>query len=87
MIGAEITSNTEPPVGVKGDRTADPVLVDAVGIAQAEVGVTAGDVHGLRVHSVELVQPGTIPKTTSGKIQRRACKRAMLAGHLERVAS
>src|ERR1051325_7823168 len=49
VIGAEITSNTEPAVGVKGDGAADPVLVDAVGVAQAEVGIASGNVHGLRV--------------------------------------
>jgi acyl-CoA synthetase (AMP-forming)/AMP-acid ligase II len=38
--------------------------------------------HGLRVARVELVRPGSIPKTTSGKIQRLACKRALLAGDL-----
>jgi acyl-CoA synthetase (AMP-forming)/AMP-acid ligase II len=30
--------------------------------------------HDLRVHEVELVRPGGVPKTTSGKIQRHACK-------------
>src|SRR5690349_3208087 len=49
VIGAEITSNTEPAVGIKGDGAADPVLVDAVGIAQAEIGIAAGDVEGLRM--------------------------------------
>jgi myxalamid-type polyketide synthase MxaE and MxaD len=41
------------------------------------------EVHGLRVHRVELVRQGTIPKTSSGKIQRQACKRGMLTGTLE----
>ncbi|MCK6549972.1 AMP-binding protein [Myxococcota bacterium] len=44
------------------------------------------EAHGLRVHRVELIRAGTIPKTTSGKIQRRACKRAMFAERLERIA-
>lgn len=43
------------------------------------------EVHGLRVHRVELVMQGTIPKTTSGKIQRQACKRGMLTGTLDLV--
>jgi acyl-CoA synthetase (AMP-forming)/AMP-acid ligase II len=30
--------------------------------------------HGLRLHSAALIMPGTIPKTSSGKIQRRLCK-------------
>ena len=45
------------------------------------------EAHGLKVHRVELIQAGSIPKTTSGKIQRRAAKRLMLSGRLDRVAS
>jgi acyl-CoA synthetase (AMP-forming)/AMP-acid ligase II len=29
--------------------------------------------HGLALHDVVLIRPGTLPKTTSGKIQRRLC--------------
>lgn len=32
--------------------------------------------HDLRVHDVALLRPGSLPKTTSGKIQRHACKAA-----------
>jgi amino acid adenylation domain-containing protein len=39
--------------------------------------------HGLSPHEVVLIAPGTIPKTTSGKIQRLACKRAWREGGLE----
>ncbi len=39
--------------------------------------------NGLRAHAVVLVRPATIPRTTSGKIQRRACKDAFLSGSLE----
>ena len=31
-------------------------------------------------------EPGAIPKTTSGKIQRRLCRSLLLAGELEIVA-
>jgi len=41
----------------------------------------------LRIHAVVLIQHGTIPKTTSGKIQRYACRKAFLEEKLERVAS
>lgn len=41
--------------------------------------------HGLRLHRVELIRTGTIPKTTSGKIQRQACKRLMLTDKLQRI--
>lgn len=38
--------------------------------------------HDLPVHAVVLVKPGSIPKTTSGKIQRQACKEAFLTERL-----
>ena len=39
--------------------------------------------HGLRLYDLELVRPGTIPRTTSGKIQRHLCRERYLAGQLE----
>jgi len=42
--------------------------------------------HQLRAHAVVLVTPSSIPKTTSGKIQRRACREAFLEGALNVVA-
>jgi acyl-CoA synthetase (AMP-forming)/AMP-acid ligase II len=41
--------------------------------------------HELSVHEVVLVMPGTIPKTTSGKIQRRLTRRLWQEGRLEVV--
>jgi acyl-CoA synthetase (AMP-forming)/AMP-acid ligase II len=38
--------------------------------------------HELRVHHVILIKPGSIPKTSSGKIQRHACREAFLNGRL-----
>jgi acyl-CoA synthetase (AMP-forming)/AMP-acid ligase II len=37
----------------------------------------------VRAHAVALVRRGTIPKTSSGKIQRRACRAALVAGDME----
>lgn len=39
--------------------------------------------HGLHVSRILLVEPGAVPKTSSGKIQRRACREAFLTGALE----
>ncbi|HAX70809.1 MAG TPA: hypothetical protein DCY14_14450 [Anaerolineae bacterium] len=41
--------------------------------------------HDLQVFAIVLVKPMSIPKTSSGKIQRRACKAAFLNGELEVV--
>ncbi len=40
------------------------------------------EIHELQVFAVVLANPGNILKTSSGKIQRRACKTSFLAGEL-----
>ena len=55
-----------------GTRRADPTpAVDAI---RAEVSRR----HGLSVADVRLVPAGAIPRTTSGKLARRACRVAYL---------
>lgn len=44
------------------------------------------ETHELQVYAVVLVKPGNILKTSSGKIQRRACKTSFLADELEVLA-
>jgi len=43
--------------------------------------------HELEVYAVLLLKTGSIPKTSSGKIQRYACKQRLLTGTLDIVAS
>ncbi|NOK01767.1 MULTISPECIES: MupA/Atu3671 family FMN-dependent luciferase-like monooxygenase [Myxococcus] len=43
------------------------------------------DEHQVHAHTVVLLQARSIPKTSSGKIQRRACRDGFLAGSLEVV--
>ncbi len=58
-------------------REDDPAeLVAAIRRAVAEE-------HEVQVHAVVLLRPATIPKTTSGKIQRAACRARFLDGTLE----
>jgi acyl-CoA synthetase (AMP-forming)/AMP-acid ligase II len=42
--------------------------------------------HGLRAYAVSLLAPRALPKTSSGKVQRRACRAAFLAGQLPALA-
>ncbi len=42
--------------------------------------------HELPVEAIALVKAGSIPKTSSGKIQRHACRQGFLEGTLETVA-
>ncbi len=51
-------------------------VADAVRRAVAEE-------HEVPVHAVALIKPGALPKTSSGKVRRRACREDLLAGRLE----
>ncbi|NJM75064.1 MAG: AMP-binding protein [Acaryochloridaceae cyanobacterium RU_4_10] len=42
--------------------------------------------HDVQVYGVVLLKPGSIPKTSSGKIQRRACRTAFWEGELQAIA-
>ena len=57
---------------MRGDLSA---VADAVRAAVAEK-------HEIQAHEVVLVRPGTMPKTTSGKVQRRACAQMWREGAL-----
>jgi acyl-CoA synthetase (AMP-forming)/AMP-acid ligase II len=41
--------------------------------------------HGLRVHLIVLIEARTLPKTSSGKVQRRACRAALVGNELRIV--
>ena len=43
--------------------------------------------HELQVYAVLLLKPGSIPKTSSGKIQRHACKQGFESENLNLLAS
>ena len=59
-----------------GTRRADPqVAADAIRSA-------VSDVHGLSLADVRFVPAGAIPRTTSGKVARRACRAEYLRGAL-----
>ncbi|WP_025353457.1 type I polyketide synthase [Nocardia nova] len=77
--------------GADGERpvvVAEVKTTDADELAAAEMAVRAvlGTEHGLAPHAIEFVAPRTILKTSSGKIQRQACRAAYLAGELSLVA-
>lgn len=43
--------------------------------------------HELPVHAIVLIRPATLPRTSSGKVQRSECRRRFLAGSLEAAAA
>jgi len=62
---------------VQRNRTAsDKDIVDAIRQRVVEE-------HEVQVYAVALIRQGTIAKTSSGKIQRNACRQAFVAGKLE----
>jgi acyl-CoA synthetase (AMP-forming)/AMP-acid ligase II len=60
----------------RGGRSIDPEELGR------RVRRTVAERHGIDVEEVVFVRNGTLPKTTSGKVQRFACRAAYLAGRL-----
>lgn len=62
-------------------RRLDVVQTNLIGsICQA-----VAEVHGIQLHTVALLKPGALLKTTSGKIRHRACAQALSDGQLAEV--
>ncbi len=57
---------------------------DVTEIAQA-IRQAVADEHEIQVHTIVLIKHGSIPKTSSGKIQRQACKARFLEGSLSAI--
>jgi acyl-CoA synthetase (AMP-forming)/AMP-acid ligase II len=55
-----------------------------VGAVVRAIRRAVAEAHDVRVHTVVLLRAGRIPKTTSGKVQRHACRVGFLKGTLER---
>lgn len=58
--------------------------VDVVAVA-GRVRQEVAREHGIQVRTVVLIRPGGIPKTSSGKVQRRLCRSHLLDGALPEV--
>ena len=43
------------------------------------------EIHGVQLHTVALLRPGALPKTTSGKIRHRDCAQALSGGQLAEI--
>ena len=67
---------------MRGNKTEEDLEGIALAIRQA-----VSLEHELPVYAVLLVRPGSVLKTTSGKIQRQACKEAFQAGRFESLYS
>jgi fatty-acyl-CoA synthase len=80
-------------LGVAGDRGRESLVVvaesktadDDLAALRRLVHERVLDVAGVPPKDIVLVAPGTLPKTSSGKLQRSLCKRHYLAGRLELI--
>ena len=59
--------------------------VTAIEEVAATIREAVAEHHDIQVQTVALIRAGSIPKTTSGKIQRRACRDAFLSAKLALV--
>jgi fatty-acyl-CoA synthase len=78
--------------GVEGHRGKEALVVvaetkstDRTDAVRAAVSVRVRDVIGLPAEEVVLVSPGTLPKTSSGKLQRSLCRTRYLGAELSAV--
>lgn len=85
IVAAEVDRNyTRSESGTKEGNTQTPEtdgreLIEAIRRAVARE-------HDVQIHTAFLLKPGSLPKTSSGKIQRRACRTHFLDGTLENLA-
>jgi fatty-acyl-CoA synthase len=82
--------------GVEGRRGQEALIVvaetkadgeEALRAMRKQVQEVARRVTGLPAHEVVLVPPGSLPKTSSGKLQRSLCRQRYQAGELEVVTA
>lgn len=63
----------------------DPRQLDLTRMISDLIGRICGavaEIHGIQLHTIALLKPGALPKTTSGKIPHRACAQALSGGQL-----
>ncbi|HEX6418945.1 MAG TPA: fatty acyl-AMP ligase [Acidimicrobiales bacterium] len=79
--------------GVEGDRGRETLVVvaeckaDDLAPVRKRVGERVRDVVGVPAKDIVLVAPGTLPKTSSGKLQRSLCRRRYERGQLALVGA
>ncbi|WP_164019479.1 non-ribosomal peptide synthase/polyketide synthase, partial [Pyxidicoccus trucidator] len=83
-FSVEVEGEERLVVVYEADTRRQPVAVEEVARAISQQVATA---HELRLHALTLIAPGSLAKTSSGKIQRRACRASFLSGELQEVAS
>jgi acyl-CoA synthetase (AMP-forming)/AMP-acid ligase II len=57
-------------------------LANAISELIGSICQAVAEIHGIQLHTIALLKPGALPKTTSGKIPHRACAQALSGGQL-----
>ncbi|MEV6361315.1 HAD-IIIC family phosphatase [Nocardia asteroides] len=78
-FSADAGVDGEQPVVVAEVKSTDPGELTAI---EGAVRAAVATEHSLTLAAVLLIRPGTVFKTSSGKIQRSACRAAYLSGEL-----
>jgi acyl-CoA synthetase (AMP-forming)/AMP-acid ligase II len=89
IVAAEVepryqSGGLSPSEGEASARSKVRLSLDVEAVIRA-VRRSVAEEHDVRVHKVVLLRAGRIPKTTSGKVQRRSCQASFLDGTLERL--
>jgi acyl-CoA synthetase (AMP-forming)/AMP-acid ligase II len=90
IVAAEVDSRYQraahvPKNGIATARSTGRLPLDVEAVTRA-IRRAVAEEHDARVHTVVLLQPGRIPKTTSGKVQRHACQASFVKGTLETLS-
>ena len=92
IVAAEVEPHYLPsrhPTNGNGNGTSRPhstgrLKLDVDGMVRV-IRRAVAEEHDVRVHAVLLLRAGSIPKTSSGKLQRRACQAGFLNGTLAKL--
>ncbi|HXN58838.1 MAG TPA: AMP-binding protein [Acidimicrobiales bacterium] len=77
--------------GVRGGRKGESVVVvaevktDDIDRVRSDISVAVRETVGLRLEDIVLLRPGSLPKTSSGKLRRSICRARYEASELEVV--
>jgi acyl-CoA synthetase (AMP-forming)/AMP-acid ligase II len=84
VVVAEVARNFKPEGSHANEAGAGPDLTGKLAGKEILRAIrrTIAEEHDINIHSILLLKTGTIFKTSSGKIQRRACRQAFLDGTL-----
>lgn len=90
VVAAEVdprrlTGNKVSRAELRSPATLSAELLDAMRLVAKGVRTAIALEHGIQLHGVSLLPPGTIPKTSSGKIRRSACAERWLADSLGEI--